>query len=124
MSNTFTDEEIEAIKAQARAEALSQMPLTPTEGPPRVPPAPVQEIVQRLKIDTSKLTIGDQETLLRIGVASQNADSTSLAVQADAIALLERIVVGGVRHLPLSDLPDVMQQVGQALGKVGDRQGN
>ncbi len=116
---TFTDEEIEAIKAKARAEALAGN-LTPAAPAPIAPPEPVVT----LQVDTTKITIGDQESLLRFGAALNKTDEESLLIQADVIAMLHRLVVGGVKHLPLSDMPMVMRQVTKALNKLGDPQGN
>ncbi len=114
---TILDTEREALEAQLRAEIKAEMQAAQT-----IVPA-LQEPVIRLQVDTTKLTIGDQELLLRLGGTTTN-DASALILQADAIALLDRIVVGGVKHLPLAELPDVMAQVTKALNRAGDRTGN
>ncbi len=112
----MTDEELAELREKMRAEVLAE--LQPAE-------PPTQEIVHRLTIDTSKLTIGDQETLLRLpSVKEGDTNPEHLLLQADSIALMDRVIVGGVRHLPLSDLPMVMEQMRDALQRAGDRQGN
>lgn len=63
-----------------------------------------------IKIDLDNLTIGDLETL-------DSAGRRELPMK-DMIAFLERVVVGGVRHLPLSRMGAIIDALGEAIGEA------
>ena len=70
----------------------------------------------KITLDFDKLTIGDLELLDRAGRGEP--------VTSEIIALLDRIVEGGVRHLPLSRLPEVVEALTDAIGQLTNPEGN
>lgn len=69
-----------------------------------------------LAVDMDLLLIGDLETLDR---ASSKKLPTS-----ELIVFLDRIVVGGVRHLPLRRLGDIIEALGNAVTESANPSGN
>ena len=69
-----------------------------------------------IKVDMDLLLIGDLETLDR--AASKKLPTSEL------IKFLDRIVVGGVRHLPLTRLSDITDALGEAVKDAADPAGN
>lgn len=63
-----------------------------------------------IKVDLSGLKIKDLALFEKI----QNGATS----QADLIALLDRVVVGGASELPLTALGDVMQAIREAMGAI------
>jgi hypothetical protein len=60
-------------------------------------------------VDIDKLTIGDLETL-------DKASARKLST-VELIEFLEGIVVGGIRHLPIKRLGDVIKALGNAVSE-------
>lgn len=65
-----------------------------------------------IKIDINQLTFGDLEI---IDKASKG--QTELR---EVIPLLDRIVVGGVRHLPITEMTNVMTAIEKATSDMGN----
>ncbi len=65
-----------------------------------------EEVVE-IKVDLDKLTFGDLEKFdeLAAGTASVK----------EIVGLLDRAVVGGVRHLPLSKMPEIVEAIKGAM---------
>lgn len=77
---------------------------------PKATPAPVETPVQLdIQITLDKLTIGD----LRIFNALKNGT----AGEPDLVDLLNRCVIGGVEHLPLSAMPQIAQALSAAIAE-------
>lgn len=77
-----------------------------------------------LTINLDKLTIGDLET---IAVVAGEGDKLNLAKIPAVIELMNRAVEGGVRHLPMDSLGQIMNAMAAEMGKVGnpsDQRGN
>lgn len=56
-----------------------------------------------LKIDIRQLTIGELELLEKHASGTESLSFSSL------VDLLDKVVQGGVRHLPAVDLPEIVQ---------------
>jgi hypothetical protein len=102
-----------AIRQRHHIDASLRLPRTPK---PRTP-APVQPAAPAIpqldiEIALDALTIGD----LRLFSALKNGTAGEL----DLVDLLDRCVVGGVAHLPLTAMP----QIAQALSKALDASSN
>jgi hypothetical protein len=74
-----------------------------------------------VRIDTSKLQIGDLLVFTRLSTLSSADEAASAAALAEAIPMLDRLVVGGISHRPLSELSAVMQAVGAEIAKLGNQ---
>jgi hypothetical protein len=82
--------------------------------PPRKSPTPteataVQPVASQLDVEITlnRLTIGD----LRIFSALKHGTAGEL----DLVDLLDRCVVGGVEHLPLTAMPQIAQALSEAI---------
>lgn len=69
-----------------------------------------------IKVTLENLTIGDLEVLER---ASRNE-----LRPGELLDFLDRVVIGGVRSLPLSTLGDVVQALAAALAGLTAQKGN
>lgn len=69
-----------------------------------------------IRINLDALAIGDLETLDKAG-----RNELPIAVLVD---LLDRIVEGGVRHLPLTALPQIVQALNAEVEKLANPAGN
>ncbi len=69
-----------------------------------------------IKIDLDNLLIGDLETLDRAG--KNDLPMTEL------VGFLEKVVVGGVRHLPMSRLGTIIEALTGAIGEASNPAGN
>lgn len=67
---------------------------------------------ESLTVDLDQLTIGDMELFDRIAVQK--------ASNGEIVGLLNRVVVGGVNHLPYKQLPRVMEALKDALQAAGN----
>ncbi len=63
-----------------------------------------------VRVDISKLTVGDLELLERAGHGEVRLTAT--------IDVLERVVEGGVRHLPALALEDIISAVAEELERA------
>lgn len=61
----------------------------------------------KIEVNIDALTIGDLELLDRAG--------TKELAPRELVGLLDRLVVGGVRHLPLSSMSNVATAIGDAI---------
>lgn len=66
-----------------------------------------------IKIDTHALTFGDIEMAMQF----ENGD----VPVAQVIPFLNRVVVGGVRHLPLDAMPAIMEALTDAFSEMGNQ---
>ncbi len=69
-----------------------------------------------IKIDLDNLLIGDLETLDRAG--KNDLPMTEL------VGFLEKVVVDGVRHLPMSRLGIIIEALTAAIGEASNPAGN
>lgn len=63
-----------------------------------------------IEVDVSRMTIGDLELF-------EQVQGTG-AMPPGMIALLDRVVVGGVRHRPLVEIGPIATAVGDAIGEM------
>ena len=68
--------------------------------------------METLKVDLSCLTIGD--------LVLFDSLRTRQSSQAELVAFLDRVVVGGASELPLTSLPAVMQAITEAMAALGN----
>lgn len=88
-------------------------PAAPAEATPPAVVAPIQ-------IDNSRLQIGDLLTFQRLASLKDASPETQNAVLVEALPMLDRLVVGGIAHRPLADLPAVMEGVAAAFKQAGN----
>jgi hypothetical protein len=78
----------------------------------------------KIQIDLERLKIGDLGLLAKIMEGQKAGNIDFEAVQS----LLEKIVVGGIADIPITALPQVIEQMNKALqgaiAPTGDGQGN
>lgn len=58
-----------------------------------------------LQADTSKMTFADLEFLAEL---QDHGESIPMSLVKPMVAMLDRLIVGGVRHLPVSEMPNVI----------------
>jgi len=63
-----------------------------------------------IRIDISRLTIGDLETL----------EAASRGDMAGLVALLDRIVEGGARHLPLTAMQEILRALNSEIAQIAN----
>lgn len=71
-------------------------------------------------VNRAQLQIGDIALFARLSQLQGTDSATQTAMLAEAIPMLDRIVVGGVSHRPLDELPRVMQDVARQIGSAAD----
>jgi hypothetical protein len=72
----------------------------------------MSDINIELKVDVSGLTFGDLEKI-------DSASAGSMPMR-DVIPLLDKMVVGGVRHLPITAMPAILKAVEAAMKDIGN----
>jgi hypothetical protein len=70
-----------------------------------------QPVELRLDVDRSKITLGD----LRFIAQMSGNKSMSPETMERMFDMLERVIVGGIEHIPYDALPQVMEAVSSAL---------
>ena len=63
-----------------------------------------------IRVDISKLTIGDLERL----------DAASRGDISGLVELLDRVVEGGARHLPLAAMREIVRALNDEIGKLAN----
>lgn len=76
-------------------------------------PMEITEPEVSLVADTSKMTFADLEFLAEL---QEHGESIPMSLVKPMVAMLDRLIVGGVRHLPVDDMPKVIA----ALSKQTD----
>jgi hypothetical protein len=71
--------------------------------------------VTNIKINPDALTIGDIALFM-----GADAGTDASAMMPKIIDMLERVVVGGVRHLPATSLSDVLAEVMRQWSEVAN----
>lgn len=78
--------------------------------PQEVTGAPVQEL--EIKVNLDELTFGDIEMAL-------NFESGQVPI-GEMLPFLNRVVVGGVRHIPLTAMPKIVDALVAAFAEMGN----
>lgn len=71
----------------------------------------------KIIIDQSKLTIGDQALIARATLL-QGDERKSLELLPDIIDMLDRVVRGGVKHLPAGELMNVINAITEQANRA------
>lgn len=83
-------------------------------------PAPMSEPVV---VDMTRLTIGDIKvfaSMAQLAKENANGDAEALLLLPGLIDMLDRVVVGGVSHRPLSELWSIVGELNLQLTKAGN----
>lgn len=75
-------------------------------------PEPQEPQELEIKVDISKMTFGDMEMALKIDGGDANI--------AEILPFLDRVVVGGVKHLPLSAMPQILDALTLAFAALAN----
>jgi len=68
----------------------------------------------KIVIDMGSLTFGDLEVLESLSEGAENGDFKA----GDMVGFLDRVVEGGVRDLPLSQMSEVVESLTAAMASV------
>lgn len=105
------------VEANASAAPVAKKRAPGRKAPARKAPAAVSPIAP-IVVDMTKITIGDFRTFGRL--TSLKDDTEAFMMMPEAIDMLDRLVVGGVAHLPGVQMPAVMAEVNRQMFAAGN----
>lgn len=82
--------------------------------------APAEPVALAIEIDSSLLRIGDLRLFLRLASLKNAPAAEQQAALIDALPVFDRLVVGGIDAYPLSQLPQALEAVADAISKAGN----